>query len=30
MKQFAETTQQTYQGWKEFYEKPTDEKNRFF
>ena len=30
MKQFAETTQQTYEGWKEFYEKPADEKNRFF
>jgi aspartate carbamoyltransferase catalytic subunit len=30
MEKFAETTQQTYEGWKEFYEKPTDEKNRFF
>ena len=30
MKKYAETTQQTYEGWEEFYEKPTDEKNRFF
>ena len=30
MIKFAETTQQIFEGWKEFYEKPADEKNSFF
>ena len=30
MERYAETTQQTYEGWDEFYSKPVDEKLEFF
>jgi len=30
MERYAETTQQTYEGWDEFYSKPVDEKIEFF